>query len=317
MRRRSKTNIARVMLAMTLLGAFLCGCQNGRRIVGISNGGTAMVYDTGMDRILYLGRDNGPNLLNVSPDIYQPRPKHRYGYVFRGSAYTWLAPQGGWVDESGKSTDWPPEAAIDEPVMKIVEQSSDTLELLGPVARNGVRERKIWSIDNQGAVHLNVTLLPALIPGKAPDRVSIWSTTTARRGSILAVPEGPMRSDKREAVDAWKKAANTIDGWQVLNIETPLGGKMFIDGPPVIAVWREKHWFVRSGWRKSSPLSPDDAQIEICLDPHMDMFELEMIGPYLPVGASGGNCWRETWRVIPSPTPDVSVLPAWAPREDR
>ena len=185
--------------------------------------------------------------------------------------------------------------------------------MTGPTLRRGIRESKRFAINQDGSVTLEVTLRPAA--GAAPTgKVSVWSTTAVHPGAILAVPAGMARADTEAFGSAWRAAATSRDGFQIVDMgKIGESGKLFHTSVPVIASWWRGNWFVRVGDMAEPEQSAEDAAIEVYVARDSGIVELELIGPYRPVTPGGANRWRETWWVLPSKAPDPSVLKRFLP----
>ena len=292
-------------LVLAVLLSALAGCA--RSLPGpfvLSGGQTVVLYDPAMDRAVYLGQSGGPNVLELSPDLY--RPTTAYPYWFRGGSYTWLAPQSEWVQANGERRAWPPEPAMDSGPMSVRHADTRRLVMVGPRMRRNFHERKEVRLDDDGTLFLSVTLVP---DGKTEGKVSIWSTTAVTRGAIVAIPKGTVRSDNEEFAVAWKAAARESGAWQVVDTEKlAVAGKAFLDAAPVIASWRRGWWFARIGSDATSPRSGQDAVIEVFVARDEGVIELELIGPYREVTPDGRNTWSETWRLIQSDEPTTDAL---------
>ena len=282
------------------------GCAGPSGTVRIGYGRTLVVYDPRIDRVVYFGR-GGPNALHVTADVYRPPTPGRY--VFRGCAYTWIAPQSRWLKADGSRTKWPPEPLMDTGPAAVRRQTKTDLLLMGPCTWRNTRERKRFTVDTDESVGLDIALLP--VGGREPDgELSIWSTTAVPPGAILAVPKGKTRAAKDALAAAWRAAATDDGPWQLVDTgKIAQAGKVFIDGPPVVAAWWKGQWFVRVGSDgPAARRSPENAVLEIYVARDAGIIELEMIAPLRPVDAAGGNRWSETWRIIPAKAPTVADL---------
>jgi len=263
-----------------------------------------MVYDASIDRILYLGRQDAPNVLNVAPDVYRRSAPH--AYCFRGGAYTWLAPQEEWIFPAGQRRLWPPEPEMDSGPMQLREITDRGIEVMGPVLSRQIRLKKKWQLQDDGTLNFATTLLPEK---NALGRASIWSTVAVPRGTFIAVHKGPIRFDNTSIGQAWTSHVKEEGDWQLIDTELlRSSGKVFLSAAPVIATWREGQWLLRIGSDGSSPRHPADTPVEIYVNLDTNIIEAELIGPYEKVLPKGSNHWEETWQIIPTKQPDLKYL---------
>ncbi len=294
-----------LFVAATML---TCGCAQQRGLITLSRGGAEVIYDPGVDRILYFGAQKSASAIYLSSDAFRP-PRGRY--TFRGGSYTWLAPQSEWVDVEGNKSTWPPEAGADRGPMTIVASDAHSVSVRGPVLHRGVHEEKRYALNEDGTMTLEVKLISEAAPGES---FSIWSTTAGRPGSVIAVPAGEVRFSDEKFKAAWEAASEQKGPWVLIDTrKMNARGKAFIDAAPVVGVWNKGQWFIRCGNDSEGPRHPDDTPIEIYIMTRMPKIEIELLGPYLPSDRAGTNAWSETWTIVKSKEPSIDALAPFAP----
>jgi hypothetical protein len=234
--------------------------------------------------------------------------------------YSWISPQGAWIDEAGELRDWPPDPAMDRGPTTIVHQSDTCLVAGGPPMRSGLIEQKWFEL----ARDRSVAILDQRLHNPAGDKIvgGVWVNTAVKPGAIIAVRDGSSDRYRISGGDAantlWARATTSRDGWLLIHTDgvdwSDLGTdsfKFFADGPAVIAIWTEGYWLLRQGLTddaEGSLAQHGEAPIEVYVNYGLQLFEAELLGPITTIPPGGTTQRVERWVVTPASEPDPTIL---------
>lgn len=295
------------------------GCATGpQSVVRLHTAQLECTYDTQRDRIISFGPTHGPNLLCVR-DLDAP-PTADGSYTFYGGMYSWISPQGAWVDASGELCDWPPDPAMDRGPAVIDVRSARRLVAHGPPTRSGLIEQKwIELAPDRAAVVLDQRLHNPTGEGIVG---GVWVTTAVEPGAVIAVRNGSSDQFRIAGGDAanalWARATTSNDGWLLFHTDgvdcSDLGTdsfKFFSHGLSTIAIWTDGCWLLRQGIGESGDATltqNGEAPVEIYMNFGLQLFEAELLGPIATIPPGGTAQHIERWTVVPAPEPDTSIL---------
>ncbi len=299
--------------------------------------GLAVEYAPGIDRFVYFGRESGHAGDGVLHTVaLGPEPASDGSYTFFGGAYTWVAPQKGsasvpgWADPTGAPRDWPPDPAMDTGPTSVISQSLSGFVTMGPVQRNGLRERKSFRIIDERTAELCFTLVNT---GVAPRAGGPWVNTAAcvRDADVLAfriTPGTPIRGAMGDdALGKFQSVATpaTASGWVVLPLAEAKwsdGIKVYIDTPagspaesgPEIAVWHKGWWFHRrvttwSAGAGAGLTAAGEGPVACYINPGLGIVEAELYAPIADIAPGAETTGIERWTLIPCASPDAGKLP--------
>lgn len=277
-----------------------------------------LTYDTQRDRITGFGPGGGPNLLCVR-DLGTP-PAVDGSYTFYGGMYSWISPQGAWLDAWGELRDWPPDPLMDRGPTVIDNQSSRRLIAHGPVMRRGLVEQKWFELAPDRAA----AILDQRLNNPTGDKIvgGVWVTTAVKPGSVIAVrneSSDQFRIAGGDAANAlWARATSSNDGWLLFHTDgvecSDLGTdsfKFFAHGSPTIAIWTAGYWLLRQGLGEAADRSlgrHGEAPVEIYMNFGLQLFEAELLGPIETIPPGGAAQHIERWTVVPAGEPDTAAL---------
>ncbi len=313
-----------IVCAVALGMAGGCGILPRQHVYGVdvqgaefAGGGVQAVFDLSRDRLMWFGPENGPNLLETRDLDVPPSDE---SYTFYGGAYTWMAPQSAWTDESGSPRDWPPDPRMDAGPVRLVRSWMTGIEVEGPVTRNGLREIKRFEMIGDGEMVVSYILRN---DSQEPVTAGPWLITAGRRGGLFAVAsgvDGSVRFDRPDSESLWLDRGEERGSWWLIdlwarrkwkNTRDDLDLKAFIDSPqrPVVAAWDGGWWLVRM--MESDPLDPaaahsgGEAPVEVYLHyAHgMGFFEAELLGRVVTLQPGESVEHRERWRVVEDSRP--------------
>lgn len=332
-----------LLLSMTLVGSSIgFGCAKERAAPSASDmdrtrvefGGLAAEFIPAIDRMTFFGVGSG-NLLHTT-GLDRPLPDDG-SYRFFGGCYTWIAPQKpaagvarGWVDAQGGPRDWPPDPAMDVGPVRRVAYDARSFTVLGPETRSNLQESKAFVLLAPDLAELRYTIRNR---GAESAVAGCWINTAASLEDRIAVrlPAGSeIVGWDATNVERFRSilAAPDARGWALAELPKAAwdgGIKVYIhpatDAPSrvEIAVWRAgaKTWLHRS----MGLISPADAArlraagegpVAIYIQPNAGkdpIIEAELYGPIADIAPASDTTAIERWRVIPSASPDRSVLP--------
>ncbi len=321
------------LATLALISAVQMGCANpsptpdpvgadGR--VTIAAGGTALVFDPAIDRVVSFSGATSPELLFTQLLTQAPSPDE--SYTFYGGAYTWTAPQGGdlgWVGPDGAPRVWPPDPAMDTGPSAIEMVSTTTLQTLNPTSRLGLVENKNFHVQPDGAlVGFALTNL-----GDEPRTAGTWINTACFPDSVMAV-----RIDGQEGLDAiygWDQTSidrfrsiTTLrsDNWALVDLSAAdwEGGiKVYIPTPagerPTIALHRDGYWFHRTQVVTETAAGSvgrleevGEGTVAVYIQPADTpggawIIEAELLGPIEDIEPGRSAYAEERWRIVRQP----------------
>lgn len=311
--------------------------------VRVEQHGLAVEFVPSIDRYTYFGAaDKSGNMLHVT-GLDRPTPADG-GYTFFGGCYTWIAPQKpaaapdvdpqgrmGWIAPDGSKKDWPPDPAMDVGPVRLSGVRNDSFTVTGPEQRSGLQEIKTFTLIARDLASLSYSLTNR---GTIATPASCWVNTAATLSDRLAVrlPPGTSITGWDQAnIDSFQRITSEPDarGWALVDLSRAdwAGGiKVYLhpsEGSPPrpveIAVWRSgaRQWLHRS----IAPMSAEDAAllrragegpVAVYIQPDggkNPIIEAELYGPIRTIEPGQTHTTIETWRLIASSAPDVSVLP--------
>lgn len=297
----------------------LAGCANRLEHAGLLHTAQLqLTYDAQRDRITSFGPAGGPNLLGVR-DLQSP-PAADGSYTFFGGMYSWISPQGAWVDASGQLRDWPPDPAMDRGPAVIVNQDAGRVVARGPVTRSGLVEQKWFEL----APGRYAAIIDQRLHNPTGGNVvgGVWVNTAVKPGAIIAVRDRSSDHFRISGGDAantlWARATTSRDGWLLIHTDgvdwSDLGTdsfKFFAQGPTAIAIWTDGYWLLRQGLTDDSDGSlakHGEAPVEVYVNYGLQLFEAELLGPITAIPPGGTTQHVERWLVAPAAEPDPTVL---------
>ncbi len=306
-----------LMVALAALNA--AGCAAGPHTAArLHSAHLEMTYDPQRDRIISFGPAGGPNLLWVR-DLDHP-PAADGSYTFYGGMYSWISPQGAWVDESGERHDWPPDPVMDRGPTVIDSRSERRLVASGPATRSGLVEQKWFEI----APDRSAGVLDQRLHNPTSEKIvgGVWVNVAVKPGGVIAVRDAGsdhFRISGGEAANAlWARATTSHEGWVLIHTDgvdwSDLGAdsfKFFAGGSPTIAIWTDGYWLLRqamNGDADGSPARHGEAPVEVYINYGLQLFEAELLGPIAPIPPGGTAQHIERWTVIPAAQSDTSLL---------
>ena len=306
----------------------LSGCRTPAGMTKMKEDGVKVKYVASLDRVVFFGRMNGPNLMYSNMrKVRRESPQAGGEYTSYGGMYSWVAPQSAWVDEFGSARNWPPDPAFDRgpTVIRTREVGGDgVIEAQGPVTRMGLQEWKRFA--PRGDDELDVLHRLDNV-GEEARTAGVWTVTAVEPGAIIAVPrsrEG-VRFGKEGQAELWNALTRDEGGWTLVDTgargwwTSATGGelKAFVDdAPPMIAVWRKGNWFLRIGewqkeaWAGQNPDRGGEAPVEVYLNFGLKLFEAELVGAIAPIQPGEGASFQERWVIIRSDKPETAGLDA-------
>jgi len=309
----------RTWLIVGIAAFHVVGCATGPRSVArLRTAQLACIYDAQRDRILSFGPAGGPNLLYVR-DLDHP-PAADGSYTFFGGMYSWISPQGAWVDESGELRDWPPDPFMDRGPTVIDGRSERHLVAHGPATRRGLIEQKWFEI----AMDRGAAILDQRLHNPTSEKIvgGVWINVAVKPGGVIAVRDAGsdhFRISGGEAANTlWARATTSHEGWVLIHTEgvdfSDLGAdsfKFFAGGSPTIAIWTDGYWLLRqamSGDADGSLARHGEAPVEVYINYGLQLFEAELLGPIATIPPGGTAQHIEYWTVIPATQPDTLLL---------
>lgn len=299
--------------------------------VRLGRGRLAIEYSPDLDRVTFIGVQNGPNLLHTVG--LDREPAEDGSYTFFGGGYTWVAPQGGehgWVDASGELQDWPPDPAMDAGPASVVGRTPTGVVVENPAARDGLRQRKTISLS---AIHEATIAYELINVSDETLRRAHWISTAASPRSIIALKlrEGEtvaqLYSSDPAAAERLTELVGPIgeDGWALLRLsglDLDDGIKVYTDGPAEIAVWvPNPDWLKTTGFwlhrSLSEPLTIEqrselrtigEGPAAVYLNPGLGLFEAELYGPVVDIEPGEASTSTEVWKVYEAPSPRTVFL---------
>jgi len=283
-------------------------------------------YDTNRDRILYLGPTQGPNLLETR-NLNQP-PDPNGNYTFFGGAYTWIAPQNQWRDTTGNLKNWPPDPLMDRGPTTITNQSENQLKITGPETRDHLIESTTITIVDSSTITIRHILKNT---GTKTIQRAVWSTTAIPPGATIAVNKTSdnlfdstqkfFRLDNQNSKPLWNQVARTTSEWFTIKTTlpdptekpSPDSFKVFFDrvNATQIAYWSRGYWLLRTAEPPDifrSLQTVGESSVEIYANFGLQLFEAELLSPLQPIAPQKQIAFEETWKIIPSKTPNLETL---------
>lgn len=301
-------------------------------VLSVANANLRAEFVPAIDRYTFFGPASAgaPNMLHVTG--LDRTPPANGDYTFFGGAYSWFAPQNGergWKDAAGKASPWPPDPLMDIGPAVLTARSARAFSVVGPVQRSGLREEKSLTITGPWTAELTYTLHNTT---GGPVLAGPWlNTAVAPVGSVVAFrvgTEGNSRTFERwggmgeRAAERFASALTppTPAGWSTLPLSAANwddGIKVYLDSGESfaeIAVWRDGWWFHRrllSGNAATSKRLRElgEGPVATYINPSLGIIEAELVAPIENIPAGGKATATERWTLIPSATPDASLLP--------
>lgn len=306
----------------------LAGCQRPSKTnpkQRIINAGLVAEYDSNRDRIVrFAPKGYRTNLLHT--DNLEESPRLDGQYIFFGGAYSWIAPQSAWSDESGAGRAWPPDPAMDTGPALVTRHGLHEVRAVGPITRAGWQENKSIRMDGRGFLEVTHGLTNR---ADAPQRGGVWFIHAVRPGSHIAVltPEGGWPaiglSDHPDAARAWEDMAKREGRWTVISCDTPFGWwsehgggefKAYVPSDRVVAVHNRGRWLLRVGEPVEDPATEGgwaaagEASVEVYANYGLGLFEAELLGAIDEVAPGETTEHRERWYLVQSMRPDLNAL---------
>jgi len=325
---------AGALFFMMVSGPGGCGAIPANPTQTISGFGLKAAYDADCDRLTYFGPNKGPNLL-FAPNRAKVGSDPEDGYVFFGGMYSWIGPQGEWVDASGNPKSWPPDPVIDRGPMSVMDMTLREFQAVGPVSPiSGLRESKSVEIVGEGEAVVTHRVENL---SDEPRRVSIWTITAAPTRAIIVVPRPlatqPIGMDKPESHDLWERRAGEVGNWVMLPRQrmrrlrrmsgelkafVPVGARIDAQQhsetlPPCIAIWKRHYWLLRVGDPSSIDVdgtlwAAGEAPVEVYVNSGLKIFEAELLSPIVELQPGESTQFTERWFVIYGSRYNTSVL---------
>lgn len=297
----------------------------------IESHGLVVEYATAIDRITYFGPVDGPNLLYVTR--LEEAPKNDGSYTFFGGCYSWVSPQNGdkgWRGEDGATSAWPPDPAMDVGPAARIARSKNSITTRTPMSRAGLIEQKTFTITSDRTAELRYTLRNA---GTEPVDAGTWLNTAVSNDHVIAVryPNGSQIWGWGDAsAEPLTSAMSAPDdkGWSRINLSeynagggtkyyvksVSLGGGESAGSSPEIAIWTSGWWLHRrivdwSADALDSLSAHGEGPVAVYIQRDEPIIEAELYGKIQSIAPGTEVTTTEVWTLIPSETPDVSVLP--------
>lgn len=311
-----------LITAMTAVGvASLIGCARPttQRIRAF---GLEAVYDSSIDRLIYVGPKRRPNLLQV----YEPgageggsADAEGGGYPGDGGFYSWVSPQADWTDDLGEAREWPPEATMDRGPSRVTHHSLGAVAAVGPDLPAGLRESRSFAIRSDREIVVRHQLKNI---SDQPITAGVWTINAVRKRAVIAVAK-PSYADVRFEHEGSQRLwdAITVESGDWLTISTRRvhwwraegGGALQAQIPSLgrVAVWTRGYWFMRLGFpfdEQGTLWAHGRAPIEIELDYASKHYAVHLLGPLVTLQPGESTEFIERWIIVRSQSADTSVL---------
>jgi hypothetical protein len=151
----------------------------------IDEQGLRLEYASDIDRVVYLGPIDGPNLLHTASLDQEPNADG--GYTFFGGMYTWVSPQGGpngWRDFAGEPSPWPPDPALDRGPASFTARTDESFTARSPADRAGLRQQTSIEITGPGRAEMHYRIVNT---SEGTLARGTWVNTAVPPNAIIAV----------------------------------------------------------------------------------------------------------------------------------
>ena len=300
--------ILMLMVIQTIAQASVVTLTNGALEVGVApdlGGRVVFIRKSGTEGMILSDRRIWKDPSFVAPEV-KDVPEF---YPFNGITL-WVGPQSGWwKDQSyspelkAKNPGWPPDPFAEQGRFKIVKQTKDYIEMIGPESPvTGLQLYKTVQILPDGKVKLGFTATNIRTKPVWWDLwVNIRSTPHATASVKVKSPDdvriASSPSDERDAlITEYKEGVFSILPVMPTEGKKARGGKVFIDPETseIVATYKDMRMTIRFDKVSKELMHPEQAPVELYShlsavpDPALELLELEFHGPYsaFPPGGS-------------------------------